>query len=221
MLIPHRHHHHRSPKHSFNPRWNVICGWLLKRINLAERFHLLIGSNGLLPAGGPHLNAAPVFGWSTSVEVIIQVMDFLRQRETSSDLCVLAPSGLHLFPHDILPEFTILSESIIQRGFYSKGALARQEERRGVQERIKGCEEKLPHSVCNQWMFIQKGIRRKEARMGKIQRTSNSSLKVPMQKLSHRWLTWYVCIWIKVQNTTHHPTDQKGQLKMLRCCTEN
>lgn len=111
---------------------------------MAERFHLLIGSNGLLPAGGPHLNAAPVFGWLASAEVIIQVMDFLRQRETSSDLCVLAPSGIHLFPHDILPEFTILSKSIVQRGFYTKGAPAGQGERRGVQGGVKGCKEKLP-----------------------------------------------------------------------------
>lgn len=38
-------------------------------------------------------------------------MDFLRQRETSSDLYVLRPSRLHFFPHDMPPEFTILSES--------------------------------------------------------------------------------------------------------------
>lgn len=41
-------------------------------------------------------------------EVIIQIMDFLRQRETSRDLYVLSPPS---FPHDIPSVFTILSKS--------------------------------------------------------------------------------------------------------------
>lgn len=92
---------------------------MLKQINLVERFGPRIGPIDCVDFE-LHLNASPFFTaagfYSARVdslhnrEVITQIMDFLQQREASSDLYVLGPSRLCFVPHDIPSEFIVLSE---------------------------------------------------------------------------------------------------------------
>lgn len=88
---------------------------MLKQINLVERSAPQIGPIDCVDFE-LHLNASPFFTAARLLlslhnrEVITQIIDFLQQREASSNLYVLGLSRLCFVPHDIPSEFIVLSE---------------------------------------------------------------------------------------------------------------